>query len=122
MTRFEQQEQICREIQSVETELADCPAGSSRRIELYDRLNGLLREYTAVPRDSTVRPHTFRGSFRQCSHMFRVQIWLTVVLTLISFPMVPMLNHDFPWIFPIWFITLLLTLVWAVWSSCPLKE
>lgn len=125
MTRFDRQEQIYHKIQSVETELADCSAGSSRWLELSSHLNSLLREYAAVPQDVPSHPHGPGYSFRQSSRMFLVQIWLTVFGLLIVLLMslaTPFMNRNVPWLIPSLSIAFSLVLVWAIWASCPLKE
>lgn len=121
MTRYEKQERIYRDIQSVEAELNGCPHGSSRWFELHDRLHALLQEYVAVPQDPpAVRTNGSRQDFRKTSYELRGPLWLTVVGLLIGLPMMPLLSHDLPWMVPFWCVMLAVDLLWAIWaSSCP---
>lgn len=144
MTRYERQEQIYQDIQSVEAELDGCPRGSSRWFELHDRLHVLLQAYVAVPQDP---PAVFDGemrqplevavkiscthtdssqlSFREACYAFRWFIWLTVLGLLFGLMMSfmsPFSDRATPWMVPTSVIMLLLDIAWAIWSSRPLEE
>lgn len=122
MSRFERQEQIYLDIQSVEAELTGCIHGSPQWYELHDRLHALLSEYTAAPQDPPPRAGSSPRSFRQASHEFRGLIWLIAVTLLLALPMALELGRDLPWIPPFGCVVAGAGLTWAVWASSPQKR
>lgn len=123
MTRYEKQDQIYRDIQSVNAELDGCVRGSPRWFELHDQLHALLSEYVAVPQDPPphIRSNNPHTGLQETRRVFLPVLWLLSIAFLVTLPMAYSLSRVLPWMLSVWFIMFLASLACAVFASCPPK-